>query len=140
MLRKPGAVLVAVGLITASCMVSYPAADPFAGTQRGERPGVPTHEVSFAGKCGICSVTLDVAGQRDVFVDTALIGRRHRVVATPGATLVMSAVAIEDWGPVERLEIRVDGDVIAETTNRKPDDVEGTGSGALSISAVLPGN
>lgn len=140
MLKKRVAVVLAVALVAGSCMVSYPAADPFAGTQRSERPGVPTYEVSFAGKCGICSVTLDVAGQRDVFVDTALIGRRHRVVAMPGATLVMSAVAIKDWGPVERLEIRVDGDVIAETTNRKPDDVEGTGSGALSITAVLPEN
>lgn len=138
MLRNPVAVVVAFGLVSASCMVSYPPADPFAGVPQGNRPGVPAYEVSFEGKCGICSVTLDVAGQRDVFVDTALIRRRHRVFAMPGATLVMSAVSIGDWGPVERLEIRVDGDAIAETTNRKPDDVEGTGSIALTISAVLP--
>jgi hypothetical protein len=137
-LRKWGAIVMGVALVTGSCMVGYPATDPFAGTPRSDRPGVPTYEVSFEGKCGICSVTLDVAGQRDVFVDTALIRRRHRVVAMPGAHLVMSAVAVEDWGPVEYLEIRVDGDVIAETSERKPDGVEGTGSGAVTVSAVLP--
>lgn len=136
--RKWSAFVMGVAFLAGACMVSSPAADPFAGAPQGHRPGVPVYEVSFQGKCGICSVTLDVAGQRDVFVDTALIQRRHRVFAMPGTPLVMRAVSIEDWGPVERLEIRVNGDVVAETTHRKPDDVEGTGSLALTISAVLP--
>lgn len=140
MLRKWGVVVLAVVLVTGSCMVSYPAADPFAGPPPGsERPGTPMYQVSFGGKCGICSVSLDVAGQRDVYVDTTLIVRRHRIPATPGAVVVMSVAPVGDWGPVERIEIRVNGDVIAEATNGDRDGLPGTeGGGALSVRAVLP--
>jgi hypothetical protein len=86
-------------------------------------------------------VTLDVAGQRDFFVDTALIRRRHRVTHTPGATLSMSAVPIGDWGPVERIEIRVDGEVVGEASANSSSGLPGVGgTGALSVHAVLPQN
>lgn len=140
MLTKWSGGVLAVVLVTGSCMVSYPAADPFAGPPPGsERPGTPMYQVAFGGKCGICSVSLDVAGLRDVYVDTTLIVRRHRIPATPGGVVVMSVAPVGDWGPVERIEIRVNGEVIAEANNGDLEGLPGTeGGGALSVRAVLP--
>ncbi len=142
MLRKRVAVVLAVAVVAGSCMASYPAADPFAGPPPGaERPGTPMYQVSFGGKCGICNVSLDVAGRRDVYVDTTLIVRRHRIPAMPGAVVVMNVAPVGDWGPVERIEIRVNGEVIAEASNGELDGLPGTeNGGALSIRAVLPQN
>lgn len=131
-----GVVLV-IALAAASC--ARPASeDPFAS--RGpEQVRSLSVLVTFGGRCGVCGVTLDVAGQRDFFVDTALIRRRHRVSRVPGATLSMSAVPIGNSGPVERIEIRVDGEVLAEARADSDGGLPGTGgTGALSVHAVLP--
>lgn len=126
-------------LLGGACVRTYRGGDPFAGSAaRSGPPGRASVLVSFEGACDVCSITLNVAGQRQRFVDSINISRRYRV--RPGAgRLTMSAAPMPDRDPVRWIAIRADGELLAEARSDDPGTLSSIpGSGALSISAEVP--
>lgn len=145
MSRAPGRSLAVVAAaITVACVSgtssgTYRGDDPFADAgRRDPPPGRPSLRVAFEGHCDVCSVTLDLAGEVRSWTDTAVISRRLSV--TPGVgTITMSAVPVPGRGPVSRIAIRIDGDVVSEASSDEPDAVTTSpSSGALYITAEVP--
>jgi hypothetical protein len=126
-------------MAVACVSTGYRGGDPFADPgPRAAPPGSRSVQVSLEGGCDVCSVTADLPGGRQRWVDTAVIGRRYPV-APNGGVVTMSAAPLPGRDPVDWIAIRIDGEIMAEARSDDPDAVTATpSSGALYISAPVP--